>query len=154
MRYFLYCLIYFPSQVLAYIITPLLPILAKPIYGYCDNNSGYYKEPRLPLWLYWFMTPDNSLLGDPNWKAKHTGTYWDQVKWLYRNSLYGFKWTVLSLPEGHPSAWQWHKKIYFKTFYLDLNFGWMLDNIENGRAMFMFSPRIKRIKNDGTRSTT
>lgn len=147
MRYFLYCLLYFPSQVLAYIITPLLPILAKPIYGYCDNNSGYYKEPRLPLWLSWFMTPDNSLLGDPNWKAKHTGTYWDQVKWLYRNSLYGFKWTVLGapMPDIENKYWQWR---YYST-YLKVDFGWLLlpykENpnlhLEQPKALFQFSIR-------------
>lgn len=146
MRYLLTLAVYLPMQVLTYIVTPVLPLFAKERYGGLNNNNVFGIGPRLPLWLSWFDTRDNSLLGDAKWYAKHpAGTYWNMVAWLYRNSLYGFKWTVLSLPEGHPGAWQWHKKFYFKTFYLDLNFGWMLDNIENGRAMFHFSPRIKRL---------
>ncbi len=148
MKYFLYLLVYLPIQFITYIITPLLPFFAVLRYGWCNNNSYQAEAMRLPMNLSWFDTPDNSLMGDERWSREHVFGYLSMVGWLYRNSLYGFKWTVLSLPEGHISAWQWHKKFYFKTFYLDLNFGWMLDNIENGRAMFMFSPRIKRIKND------
>ena len=133
---------------MVWLITPILPLFAVWKTGWCNNNLYQAESLRLPLWLSWFDTPDNSLFGDQRWEQEHNGGYWSQVGWLYRNSLYGFKWTVLALPEGHPSAWQWHKKYYFKTFYLDLNFGWMLDNIENGRAMFMFSPRIKRIKDE------
>lgn len=145
MRYFLYSVLLIFVQLVTLILTPLLPIFAVSRIGPLDNNNSSGLGPRLPKWLLWFDTPDNSLLGDFKWNKEHSGTYWNQVCWLYRNSLYGFKWTVLSLPEGHPDAWQWHKKFYFKSFYLDLNFGWMLDNIENGRAMFHFSPRIKRL---------
>jgi len=148
MRYLLYLVTLWTVQFVTWIITPVLPFFKVSYLGWSNNNSVQLIEPRLPRWLSWFQTPDNSLLGDSNWKSTHTGSYFNMVLWLYRNSLYGFKWTVLSLPEGHPSAWQWHRKFYFKTFYLDLNFGWMLDNIENGRAMFMFSPRIKRNAND------
>ncbi len=135
-------------QIFTWILTPILPIFKVCREGWCNNNTYIAWGPRLPVWLAWFDTPDNCLRGDENWDREHVFGYMSVVGWLYRNSLYGFKWTVLSLPEGHPSAWQWHKEFYFKTFYLDLNFGWMLDNIENGRAMFMFSPRIKRIPND------
>lgn len=145
-RYLLTIAAYIPVQLFTYIITPLLPLFNEWRYGNVDNNTGWKKEPRLWKCLAWFDTPDNSLWGDSRWYNLHGGTYISQVKWLYRNSLYGFKWTVLSLPEGHKDAWQWHKKFYFSNFYLDLNFGWMLDNIERGRAMFHFSPRIKRIK--------
>ena len=148
MIYILYIFLYIPVQIFAWIITPILPLFIVMRDGWCNNNTYRAVGPRLPLWLAWFDTPDNSLRGDENWGRKHIFGYTSVVGWLYRNSLYGFKWTVLSLPEGHPSAWQWHRKFYFKTFYLDLNFGWMLDNIENGRAMFMFSPRIKRNAND------
>jgi hypothetical protein len=145
MRYFLYLIVLVIAQSVTLVITPLLPILAVSHTGALDNNNSSGLGPRLPKWLSWFDTPDNSLFGDSKWNKEHSGTYWNQVCWLYRNSLYGFKWTVLSLPEGHKDAWQWHRKFYFKHFYLDLNFGWMLDNIENGRAMFHISPRIKRL---------
>lgn len=148
MRYFLYLLVLIPIQLITWIVTPILPLFAEYRFGGCNNNSYQAEALRLPLWLSWFDTPDNSLRGDERWDREQDFGYLSMVGWLYRNSLYGFKWTVLSLPEGHPSAWQWHRKFYFKTFYLDLNFGWMLDNIENGRAMFMFSPRIKRNAND------
>ena len=149
MHTWLCCLfVYFVMQAVAWVVTPVLPLFREDRLGNSDNNKYQRVEPRLPLWLAWFDTPDNSLRGDARWKREHDGGYWSMVGWLLRNRTYGFNWTVLSLPEGHPSAWQWHKKIYFKTFYLDLNFGWMLDNIENGRAMFMFSPRIKRNAND------
>ena len=59
-------------------------------------------EPRLPTWLAWFDTPDNSLLGDNNWKATHNGDYWSMVQWLYRNSLYGFKWGPIAAPNDGP----------------------------------------------------
>jgi len=146
MRYFIYLFIYIVVQLVTYFITPFLPLFVQNREGPLNNNNAYGIGPRLPKCLAWFDTPDNSLWGDSRWYNLHGGTYISQVKWLYRNSLYGFKWTVLSLPEGHKDAWQWHKKFYFSNFYLDLNFGWMLDNIERGRAMFHFSPRIKRIK--------
>lgn len=145
MRYFLYLFGYIPALFVTYLVTPLFPLFAVSRQGPLNNNNSSGLGPRLPKWLYWFDTPDNSLLGDSKWQVQHSGTYWNQVCWLYRNSLYGFKWTVLSLPEGHPDAWQWHKKFYYGGYYLDLNFGWMLDNIEHGRAMFHFSPRLKRI---------
>jgi len=150
MRYFLYLVVYLPLQLLTYFLTPLLSLCISTRSGWCDNNSHQCEGPRLWKSLSWFDTRDNSLMGDNGWRESgHDGSKWlDRTLWLYRNSLYGFKWTVLSLPEGHPSAWQWHKKYYFQSFYLDLNFGWMLDNIENGRALFMFSPRIKGIQND------
>ena len=145
MRYIILLILYLSMQVFTYIITPILPLFAVCRSGGCNNNAYQAEGLRLPVWLSWFDTRDNSLCGDSRWEQTHNCCYWSKVAWLYRNSLYGFKWTVLSLPEGHKDAWQWHKKYYFKTFYLDLNFGWMLDNIENGRAMFHISPRIKRL---------
>lgn len=145
MRYFLYCIILAITQLVTWIVTPILPLFSVYRGGWCNNNQFIADSYRLPKWLSWFDTPDNSLCGDQKWEQRHTCSYWSKVAWLYRNSLYGFKWSILSLPVGHTDAWQWHKKFYFKYFYLDLNFGWMLDNIENGKAMFQFSPRIKRL---------
>jgi len=145
LRWLVYLCVLIPIQLLTWLITPILPFFSVIRVGSTSNNNDVGYELRLQHWLYWFDTPDNSLFGDDNWKKKYPiPTYISIVLWLYRNSLYGFKWEVLSLPEGHPDAWQWHKKYYFGKYYLDLNFGWMLDNIENGRAMFHFSPRLKR----------
>lgn len=94
------------------------------------------------------------------------------VGWLYRNSLYGFKWTVLgatvtsgrifdgnvhinyvgpvygTLRVTSGKYWQWKKVTpskLFKGYCWVLNFGWLLDDPTKDVALFMFSPRIKRI---------
>lgn len=169
MRYFLYLLLYIPVQVFAYLITPLLPLFAKSRMGAIDNANSQANEPRLPNWLSWFMTPDNSLYGDNNWKASHYYTkHWSMVAWLYRNSLYGFKWSVLSMPIqptrkmiGNPQinhhtqtygtmritqpngAWQYKLVMPFCGKILVLNLGWLLDDCSQSKALFMLSPRIK-----------
>lgn len=97
MRYgfYLVCLLFL--YVVALFITPLLPLFRQYSFGLIDNANGTGVEPRLPSWLSWFMTPDNSLFGDNNWKRSHPkGAYLDMVLWLYRNSLYGLKWGRLA----------------------------------------------------------
>lgn len=171
MRYFTYLIVYLMIQVLTWIITPLLPLFKESRWGLIDNASRAGIEPRLPLWLSWFDTPDNSLLGDNNWVKSHTkATYWTMVAWLYRNSLYGFKWSVLAAPAGLQKEfdgnrsinyigpvfgalrvkagryWQWKKVIQINDAWCAvLNFGWLLDDDGAGRPLFMFSPRLKRI---------
>lgn len=167
--YTIYLLISLVAQVIAWVITPLLPLFAVLRDGWSDNHNVRAVEPRLPSWLSWFDTPDNSLFGDKSWRSKHDGGYWSQVAWLYRNSLYGFKWTVLSREVQtdrevvgstdinyhtnkygslfiyqHNGAWQYKcvKKLPFGKIFIG-NFGWLLDDTEQSRALFMFSPRIK-----------
>ena len=142
MRYVLYLLLLILVQLITWIVTPLLPLFAEYRVGGCNNNSYQAEALRLPLWLSWFDTRDNSLIGDGGWDYKHNDGYWSQVGWLYRNSLYGFKWTVLSLPESHPDAWQFKRE--YK--YIWLNLGWMLDNPEQGKLMFQFSIRRAKSK--------
>lgn len=56
------------------------------------------KDGWLPDWLNWFQTPDNSLDGDLGWQKTHArGHYWNRVRWLWRNKLYGFSRAVLSV---------------------------------------------------------
>jgi len=179
-RWFIYLLWLLVMMLIALVITPILPAFARPRMGPIDNNHGEAVEPRLPRWLAWFDTPDNSLLGDASWKATHNGGYWSQVAWLYRNSLYGFKWGPIAAPmtgeriiEGDPdinrnnghfgtlwirmnSAWQWLFFGYWqwkcvepigKTGYCwMLNFGWMLNDASQTKALFMLSPRCVKIK--------
>lgn len=84
------------AYLLAYLLAPILPIFAVERYGPINNASGFGVEPRLPLWLNWFDTLDNSLLGDQSWKASHPrGSYWNRVCWLWRNPAYGFLWSHL-----------------------------------------------------------
>lgn len=171
--YAAYLLFSFGMQLVAWCITPVLPLFREERLGWCNNGALLYPGPRLPSWLAWFDTPDNSLLGDSRWMADHTGDYWSMVCWLYRNSLYGFKWTVLAVDvqdtqivSGNPDigyqgsrfgtlrikqpngAWQFKivKPLFGKIF--EGNFGWLLDDTTKQRALFMFSPRIKGIQND------
>jgi hypothetical protein len=155
-------------QIIAWIITPLLPAFAVLRDGPINNNRTTGMASRLPLWLSWFDTPDNGLEGDENFHSSHPGNYWSEVLWLYRNSLYGFKWTVLSMPIENQwqimgsmdidyhipvfgflsirqpnGAWQWKcvKPLFGKIFVG--NFGWLLDDRFQKNALFMFSPRLK-----------
>ena len=81
---------------LALILAPVLPLFARDEYGFSDNANAMRTEPRLPSWLSWFMTPDNSLYGDAGWRTEHCPDhwqdYWGMVQWLWRNSAYGFNW--------------------------------------------------------------
>jgi len=141
MLYYILLVLYLPVQFLTYFITPLLPLFIKRRDGFLNNKDSYGSGLRLPLWLSWFDTRDNPLTGDAKFLAKNKPSYFNMIKWLYRNSLYGFKWTVLALDEGDPRAWQYKRE--FK--YIWLNLGWMLDNPEQGKLMFQFS--IRRTKN-------
>lgn len=133
---------YLSIQILTYLITPLLPLFAEVRDGFLDNKNRTGPGLRLPLWLSWFDTRDNPLTGDDKFHAKNPPSYINMVKWLYRNSLYGFKWTVLALDEGDPRAWQYKRE--FK--YIWVNLGWMLDNPEQGKLMFQFSIRRAKSK--------
>lgn len=170
-RWILYLLASIPAQIVAWIVTPALPLFARPAFGFSNNASTAAIGPRLPPWLSWFDTPDNSLLGDANFANRHGGGYWSMVAWLYRNSLYGFKWTVLAAPitqttfiTGDPSInyhiprfgimrarsgdfWQWKCVKPIGRYCLVFNFGWLLDAPGQRLALFMFSPRIKKLKN-------
>jgi len=49
---------------IAVIFAPIMPVFAVQKDGWLDNHSIWGIGPRLPDWLNWFMTPDNSLDGD------------------------------------------------------------------------------------------
>jgi hypothetical protein len=169
-RYLAYLLLYIPLQLVTYLITPLLPLFAVKRMGWTDNHSFQTSEPRLPLWISWFDTPDNSLLGDNNWHLEHGVSYLGKVGWLYRNSLYGFKWSVLAAPSNNKVCltiegptnlnhhtktcgvmrikrgdgyWQYKSVRPFMGRILILNFGWLLDDPSQEKALFMCSPRLK-----------
>lgn len=167
MRYLAYLLVSFVMQVVAWIITPVLPLFAVRREGPMDNANAYGVGSRLPKWLAWFDTPDNPLDGDSNWFRNHPETtHWDMVGWLYRNSLYGFKWSVLSAPmdavarvkTGQQAVgwlnpgfqritmngyWQWHLVKRIGPVTINFNFGWLLNDGGQPRALFMFSPRMR-----------
>jgi hypothetical protein len=139
--------------------------------GLLDNGQESGVAPRLPNWLSYFDTPDNSLLGDGTWAKSHTGTYWDMAAWLYRNSLYGYQWSVLAAPIfGIPriyngsrdlnhhtnktgvlrvtcaSYWQYKAVTPFILGYCwVLNFGWILDDESQLFSMYTCSIRIRKL---------
>ena len=154
MRWLGLLLLLLAMQIVAWVITPILPLFRVRRIGPCYNGRLLLDSPRLPLWLAWFDTPDNSLLGDAKWSATHDGDYWSMVGWLYRNSLYGFRCTVLSCRVLQPASidyrgdprinrnngitglfrarmngyWQWKLVIKLIGDRGDmLNFGWQLD---------------------------
>ena len=75
---------------LAVLLAPILPLFASQQLGWNDNHSQYGMGPRLPTWLSWFMTPDNSLDGDGTFCQLNPPSYLSQVKWLLRNPAYSF----------------------------------------------------------------
>lgn len=106
-RYLIYFIVGQLFDLLAWVAAPVLPLFATMQDGWSDNSHARAVEPRLPWWLGWFMTPDNSLWGDNGWQTKHCPnfkSYWGMVKWLWRNRAYGFSWTVLACPVADPST--------------------------------------------------
>jgi hypothetical protein len=167
-RYLAYLLLYIPVQLVTYLITPLLPLFAVKRMGWSDNRNYESVEWRLPLWLSAFDTPDNPMGRDGNFMARHKDNYLSHVIGLYRNSLYNWKWSVLSMPiqqerkvygdtainhhtqhcgafyVSQPNgAWQFKMVMPWNDGYSVLNFGWLLDDTNQERALFMFSPRLK-----------
>lgn len=91
MNWFLLFLISIPVGIVARILTPILPLFA-------------IGKDHLPKWLSWFDTTDNYINGDIGYVMLHapfpgdqTGwrRYINRVVWLWRNSAYGFSWSVL-----------------------------------------------------------
>ena len=86
--------------IVALIIAPVLPFFATTQDGLLNNANDYGPGPRLPAWLNWFMTPDNSLAGDYGWQNEHAQwrfklpvalcNYIGQVGWLWRNPAYAY----------------------------------------------------------------
>ena len=83
---------------IAVIFSPLLPALATEQEGWLDNHAKWGVGPRLPKWLNWFMTPDNSLDGDATFESINGISYWSKVKWLLRNPAYSFGLRYLNNP--------------------------------------------------------
>ena len=163
MKYYYYLIVYILLQLLAWLVTPALPAFGRlkesvPI----DNNSKLGVGTKLPKWLSWFDTPDNTLEGDNNFLAKNTPSYLSKVIWLYRNSLYGFKWTVLAAEVNNSTDIEymgdprvnrnngvlgifkatyrdyWQYKIVRKligNYGVMFNFGWQLDEfVKSGES--------------------
>jgi len=95
-KYIWLVLISLPINLLALVLAPVLPLFAVNTYGWLDNQSKLGFGPRLPNWLSWFMTPDNSLDGDYAFEKINGISYLAKVKWLLRNPLYAFAMQYLT----------------------------------------------------------
>jgi hypothetical protein len=98
LKYTLMALVSLPLTLLGLILAPVLPLLAEQRDGWLDNQGMWGRGPRLPLWLDWFMTPDNSLDGDATFERINGRSYLAKVKWLLRNPCYAFGIKYLSVP--------------------------------------------------------
>ena len=82
----------------AVLLAPVMPVFTVQKEGWLDNHLTWGIGPRLPTWLNWFMTPDNSLDGDATFKRLNPPSYWSKVKWLWRNPAYSFALRYLKAP--------------------------------------------------------
>lgn len=140
-------------EILGKLLCPVLPLFAQTRAGALDNASGWGREPRLPRWLAWFDTPDNSLWGDTGWRTQHCPNHWDDylgmVGWLWRNTGGGFSlalsrvvWRSTVTWSGDPhvspgrpgtfrakagAAWQYKTVRQFGGWAFYLNVGWLMD---------------------------
>jgi hypothetical protein len=104
-RWFFYLIASVMLELLNIVIAPVVTMFPVSRVGWCNNHEAQAISPRLPLWLAWFDTPDNSLMGDDGYFFDHAPfptavTGWrgwvNRWFWLRRNSCYGFKWSVLA----------------------------------------------------------
>lgn len=81
-KYFLLWPLDTAMTIIAFILSPVLPFFA------IENNG----MPKLPKWLSWFDTPDNSLNGDLGHLNRHlkSSLWWQRTCWLARNRAYNF----------------------------------------------------------------
>jgi hypothetical protein len=83
---------------IAILLAPVMVLFTVQKDGWLDNHSVWGIGPRLPTWLNWFMTPDNSLDGDYTFQQINGRSYWSKVKWLWRNPAYSFALRYLTAP--------------------------------------------------------
>lgn len=177
-RWLAFLLLALIAELLGLLLAPLLPAFRVQRCGWSDNHAYQVTAQRLPRGLSWFDTPDNDLMGDSAHCRRHatSSSYWTMVCWLARNRTYGFKWGPLAAPmdaaaqqvTGNRSInrnngqfgtlritmgayWQWKcvKPIGQTGYCWMLNFGWLLDDASQPRALFMFSPRFSSVRKKG-----
>ena len=86
------------TTLVAVLFAPIFPMFSDDQYGWLNNHAYWGFGPRLPVWLNWFQTPDNSLDGDASFQAANQEGYWSKVKWLVRNPAPAFALRNLIVP--------------------------------------------------------
>lgn len=89
MKYAILLIINTIVTLMCLILAPGLPLFSIPQKGKCNNGEYEAVEPRLPKWLNWFQSQDNSLWGEITCNG-----YW---------SFY----LVIPLPFNKCTDWQW-----------------------------------------------
>ena len=145
---------------IALITAPVMVLFTEQRDGWLDNHSMWGIGPRLPTWLNWFMTPDNSLDGDATFQSINGRSYWAKVKWLWRNPAYSFALRDLCVPyttvvKGDPTikdndnakeGWclvvsnglfqlRYVKRIFSTSRCLYCNFGWNIMGLADPKVM-------------------
>ena len=132
------------GTILTFPLALLIVLFAKDEMGWVNNATAKAIGPRLPKWLNWFQTWDNSLDGDAGFVAAHKPSWWSKVQWLWRNPFYGFAVVEFDgstgmsylgdlatnethygyiLVTGHGLfQWVYTRKLGSKTLYINL--GW------------------------------
>ena len=138
-------LLYLPAKIVmtlvALLFSRLLVMFARPDYGLLNNANAWGREPRLPRWLAWFDTPDNSLYGDDGWRTRHCPDAWStpsgMTRWLRRNPALGFCWITL----GHQIS---PDTVFTVAGTLGVDkgrdrYGWYLIRTNDGAFQFRFA---------------
>lgn len=127
--------------ILNLVLAPFLIYFREERLGWSLNNAMELVEPRLPKWLSWFDTDDNSLYGDGGWQTEHCPnykSYFGMVRWLWRNGGHNFNYKVLGCRTGIVTQhreyfwsnqlgfWKFRRFIPIGSRYLELYFGWNL----------------------------
>jgi hypothetical protein len=87
------------TTIVGILFAPLMALFATTQDGWNDNHSYWGPGPRLPKWLNWFQTPDNSLNGDASFQQLFPEkNYFSHVHWLWRNPAYAFALRNLVAP--------------------------------------------------------
>lgn len=122
---------------LAILLAPVLPPFATNEMGWVNNAEKESFGPRLPKWLGWFQTWDNSLSGDATFQTMFPpNQWWSQVHWLWRNPLPTFALRTLS--GVYWTSWQGDKTIKDND---NAKEGWCLVHA-NGLFQFTYVKRI------------
>lgn len=113
-----------------------MPIFSSQQEGYLNNGSSYGIGPRLPKWLGWFQTWDNSLDGDATFVAENPPSYLSKIKWLIRNPAPSFALKTLSAP--YTTSYKGDPTIKDND---NAKAGWLLVKA-NGLFQFVYIKRI------------
>lgn len=98
LRYIILVPINLLATLLAIILSPILPLFSSEDYGWVNNGEKMAFGPRLPFWLDWFQTWDNSLDGDATFATQNPPSYLSKMKWIVRNPAPSVSLRILSEP--------------------------------------------------------